>query len=83
MDVTLRSEKMTAPRAAAEVPLAARMEKRPRPLWQARPPSGDRSRVYAAAAALLLSKNCSSSVECDSAVVEALLPWTVVVTASK
>jgi len=35
------------------------------------------------AAVLPLSKNCSSSVECDSAVVDALLPCTVVVTASK
>ena len=35
------------------------------------------------AAFLPLSKNCSSSVECDSAVVDALLPCTVVVTASK
>src|SRR5437588_747802 len=30
-----------------------------------------------------LSKNCSSSVECDSAVVDEALPCTVVVTASK
>ena len=47
------------------------------------PDTSLRSSGYPFATTLTLSKNCSSSVEFLSAVVDAWLPWIVVVTASK